>query len=44
MSPHDARLEAPLIAISGMKDLECDGDPVSQMALTSQLVQDEDVS
>jgi len=26
---HDARLEAPLIAISGMEDLECGGDPVS---------------
>jgi len=27
-----------------MEDLECGGDPASQMALMSQLVQDEDVS
>ena len=42
---HDVRLEAPLIAIYGMEDLElCGGDPVSQMARRSQLVQDEDAS
>jgi hypothetical protein len=28
-TPHDARLEAPFIAISGMEDLEGGGDPVS---------------